>query len=266
MTHSFSYSTVNIIYQQAGAGTPVLLLHGFGEDSKVLQPLFEALQQNHLVVIPDLPGSGQSAFDAGICGSIDGMADAMLGLMRSVTTEPFVVLGHSMGGYIALSMAEKKPEVLLGFGLLHSTAFADSAEKKDTRRKAIQFIKANGSAAFLKTSIPGLFSEAFQQSNSAVVQQLVERGDSFLPEALCAYYIAMLERPDRTHVLANIMVPVLFVIGEFDKAAPMPDVMQQVHLPTLSHMHILRHTAHMGMFEEPERFNESVVQFLKDIA
>lgn len=87
-----------------------------------------------------------------------------------------------------------------------------------------------------------------------------------MPEALCAYYVAMLERPDRTAVLANATVPVLFVIGEFDKAAPMADVMQQVHLPALSHLHILKHTAHMGMFEEPERFNNSVVQFLDDIA
>lgn len=266
MTHSFSYPPVDIIYKQAGAGTPVLLLHGFGEDRQVLQPLFEQLQQQYLVVLPDLPGSGASAYDETICSCIDGMAEAMLALMQSITKEPFVVLGHSMGGYIALAMAEKHPQALRGFGLLHSTAFADSTEKKETRRKAIQFIQANGSGALLKTSIPGLFSEAFQQSHPQVVQQLVERGQSFLPEALCAYYIAMMERPDRTAVLANATVPVLFVIGEFDKAAPMADVLQQVPLPMLSHVHILKHTAHMGMFEEPERFNKSVVQFLNDIA
>jgi pimeloyl-ACP methyl ester carboxylesterase len=266
MTSSFSFPPIDISYTQAGQGTPVLLLHGFGEDSSVLPSLFDVLQQHYLVVLPDLPGSGRSAFDAGICSSIDNMADAMLALMQSITKEPFVVLGHSMGGYIALAMAEKQPQALRAFGLLHSTAFADSVEKKETRRKAIQFIQANGSGAFLKTSIPGLFSEAFQQSNLAVVQALVEKGNAFLPEALCAYYKAMMERPDRTAVLANTSVPVLFVIGEFDKAAPMPDVLQQVHLPVQSHVHILRHTAHMGMFEEPERFNKCVVQFLNDIA
>jgi pimeloyl-ACP methyl ester carboxylesterase len=244
----------------------VLLLHGFGEDSLVLQSLFEVLQQKHFVVMPDLPGSGQSAFDASICSSIDRMAEAMLALMQSITSAPFVVLGHSMGGYIALAMAEKEPQALQGFGLLHSTAFADSEEKKAMRSKAIQFIQSNGSAAFLKTSIPGLFSEAYQQSNPEVVQALVEKGNAFLPEALCAYYEAMMTRPDRTAVLTNATVPVLFVIGQFDKAAPMQDVLQQVHLPVQSHVHILKHTAHMGMFEEPEGFNNSVVQFLNDIA
>jgi pimeloyl-ACP methyl ester carboxylesterase len=266
MTSSFSFPPIDISYQQAGSGTPVLLLHGFGEDSQVLQPLFEVLQQKYMVVLPDLPGSGASAYHECICSSINQMAEAMLALMQSITSEPFVVLGHSMGGYIVLAMTEKQPQALRAWGLLHSTAFADNEEKKTTRSKAIQFIQANGSGAVLKTSIPGLFSEAFQQSNPAVVQALVEKGNAFLPEALCAYYKAMMERPDRTAVLAHAAVPVLFVIGAFDKAAPMQDVLQQVHLPAQSHVHILRHTAHMGMFEEPDRFNNCVVQFLNDVA
>jgi pimeloyl-ACP methyl ester carboxylesterase len=168
-----------------------------------------------------------------------------------------------MGGYIALAMAEQGAARLKGFGLLHSTAFADSTEKLETRRKAIAFIREYGSHAFLKTAIPGLFSESWQQAYPQAVQALVNKGASFLPEALVSYYEAMMARPDRTELLRTTTLPVLFIIGVHDKAAPMQDVLQQVSLPAISQVSILEHTAHMGMLEEPEKFHAATAHFLQ---
>lgn len=266
MTSTFTIDNTRIHFRQEGAGTPVLLLHGFGEDSGIFAGLPELLSPTNLVVLPDLPGSGPSGFSATICSSIDEMARTCLALMDSITRSPFVVMGHSMGGYIALAMAEQAPHRLQALGLLHSTAFADSSEKKETRRKAIGFIQENGASAFLKTAIPGLFSEGFAQLHPQAIEALVEKGKSFEGRALVAYYEAMLARPDRTGVLQQLDKPVLFVIGEFDKAAPMNDVLQQVPLPRQSQVNILHQSAHMGMMEEPALFNQSVVQFLNHFA
>ncbi len=265
MQHTFTFSSANIMYSITGQGPTVLVLHGFGEDHLVFHEQVMALQQHCRLVLPDLPGSGESSFDQEVCSSIDMMAMAMHALMVEVSPEPFVVLGHSMGGYIALAIAEQQPNSLKAFGLLHSSAFADSDEKKATRTKAIGFIKENGAHAFLKTAIPGLFAETFASNRPMVVNQLIEKGKTFTPEALIAYYEAMIARPDRTHVLKNASCPVLFLLGDEDKAAPMQDVLQQVHLPASSEAKILRQTGHMGMLEEPALTSSTIATFIDSL-
>eukprot|EP01035_Chromulina_nebulosa_P054599 gene54599-74806_t len=161
MEKTFQYKSDQISYREIGEGKPVLLIHGFGEDSQVWNHQIDFLQPHCRLIVPDLPGSGQSTDTSNplIAASIDTMADAILALMDSITTERFLVLGHSMGGYITLAMAQKHADRITGFGLVHSTAFADNEEKKATRRKGIGFIQKNGAAAFLETSTPGLFTE-----------------------------------------------------------------------------------------------------------
>jgi pimeloyl-ACP methyl ester carboxylesterase len=262
MQYTFTFLGSSISYSIAGSGPTVLLLHGFGEDHHVFHHQMAALQQHCRLVLPDLPGSGASSFENEICSSIETMAFAMHALMQEVCAEPFLVLGHSMGGYITLAMAAQQPSCIKAFGLLHSTAFADSDEKKATRIKSIEFIKENGGYAFLKTAIPGLFAKTFATAHEEIVNQLVEKGKSFSPDVLIAYYQAMIARPDRTHVLRNANGPVLFLLGDEDKAAPMVDMLQQVQLPEIADIKILRQTGHMGMLEQPALTTEAMLTFI----
>ena len=96
-----------------------------------------------------------------------------------------------MGGYVALAFAEKWGEMLEGFGLFHSTAFADSAEKKEVRRKGIQFIERNGPYEFLKTTIPGLFSPASRENKTELIEELLKTAHNFSGAALVSYYVSM---------------------------------------------------------------------------
>ncbi|HSC54980.1 MAG TPA: alpha/beta hydrolase [Phnomibacter sp.] len=263
MQYTFSFLGSSISYSIAGKkGPTVLLLHGFGEDHLVFHQQVDALLHHCRLVLPDLPGSGESTYAREVCSSIDTMAHAMHALMQEVCDEPFVVLGHSMGGYITLAMAEQMPSRIAAFGLLHSTAFADSEEKKTNRKKSVEFIEQNGVFPFIKTTIPGLFGEVFAADNPTVVGQLIERGRTFSPQALIAYYEAMIARPDRTRVLQSAEVPVLFLIGDIDKPAPMADVLQQVHLAKNSEVKILRNTGHMGMLEQPQLTSETITAFI----
>lgn len=265
MEKTFQYQSAEISYREIGEGKPVLLIHGFGEDSQVWNNQIDFLQKNCRMIIPDLPGSGKSKEGQPfLASSIDVMADAIFALMDVVTTERFLVLGHSMGGYIALAMAEKHPDRLTGFGLVHSTAFADNDDKKATRRKGIGFIQKNGAAAFLETATPGLFTESYKTEHPDKVEEMLELGKKSSAEALVAYYEAMIARPDRTSVLKSSFVPVLFIIGKQDKAVLPDDVLQQVHLPNVSYVHILENAAHMGMWEEKDAVNEYLLQFIKD--
>lgn len=259
-------------YRTYGEGAAiVVLVHGFGEDSSIWDNLLEPLRDFHLIV-PDLPGSGRSALQDDM--SMEGMANALQQMIVHETATVFfkegapgsvVMIGHSMGGYITLAFAEKYPQMLRGFGLFHSSSFADKEEKKETRRKGIRFIEENGAYAFLETATPNLFSANTKQEQPLLVQKQIALGHNFSDAALVSYYRSMIERPDRTAILKTTELPVLFVIGKYDNAVPMEDSLQQCYLPSLSYIHILKNTGHMGMLEEPELASGIITKFVKSI-
>jgi pimeloyl-ACP methyl ester carboxylesterase len=253
-----------IHYRIAGAGNPVVLLHGFGEDGDIWSHQVKFLQSFYQLIIPDLPGTGASELIDDM--SIEGMAECIKEIIiRELTypTEQVCVIGHSMGGYITLALAEKYPQLLNSFGLVHSSAFADSEEKKIARQKSIDFIQTNGAYDFLKTAIPGLFGDIWSPAHQTEITSLVHKRKNFTPTALVQYYRAMIARPERTAVFKNFSGPVLFIIGEHDKAVPFEQSMQQTPLLNLAYIHILRNSAHMGMWEETDKVNAAMLSFLQ---
>jgi len=167
-----------------------------------------------------------------------------------------------MGGYITLAFAEKYPGSLAAFGLFHSSAYPDTEEKKEARLKSIEFIKNNGVNAFLKTTIPNLFTPG---KHLKEIDKLIEEGKNFSPEALMQYYRAMISRPDKSEVLKKYNKPVLFLIGENDPVVPLDVSLKQCHLPRISHIHILKESARMGMVEQPGIAREKISAFLQNI-
>ena len=174
------------------------------------------------------------------------------------------LIGHSMGGYITLAFVEKYGESLSSFGLFHSSAYADSEEKKTVRRKGIAFIKEHGAFEFLKTSTPNLFSPRFKEEFPEIVKEFIQSLNNFLPESLVSYYESMIKRPDRTAVLKKTQMPVLFIMGEFDNAVPMQDSLEQSHLPERTYINILHRSGHMGMMEESDKSNRLLEEFLRE--
>lgn len=255
------YQNKNIHYRVTGEGRHVVLIHGFGEDGNIWNDLATNLQKDYTLIIPDIPGSGKSEMLEGENISIEDYAETIKAILDEENTSRCTMIGHSMGGYIILAFAEKYSGQLNGFGLFHSSAFADDGEKIQTRRKAINFINENGAYAFLQTSIPNLFSG---KEHTKEMSELIEKGKQFSAEALIQYYHAMINRPDRTVVLKNFTKPVLFIIGEKDSAIPLQASLQQCHLPQITHVHILD-TGHMGMIEQRDKTRLIVTQYLYKI-
>jgi pimeloyl-ACP methyl ester carboxylesterase len=271
--NNINWQGASIQYKVTGQGKTVVLLHGFGEDSTVWQPQIDFLEQHFHLIIPDIPGTGKSQYvpNANIETYAEILKEIISIELQKVSPTggdlegAVSLIGHSMGGYITLAFAEKYPQYLNSFGLFHSSAFADTEEKKETRKKAIGFIRNNGGYAFLKNSIPGLFTKEYYAANPAKVEALIEDAKNFTDEALIQYYEAMIARPDRTAVLKNFEHPILFLIGEHDPAVPLQSSLQQCHLPSQSHVHILSKSAHMGMLEETEKANKLLLQFLLQV-
>ncbi|WP_290791250.1 alpha/beta fold hydrolase [Flavihumibacter sp. UBA7668] len=250
-------------YTISGEGKTVVLIHGFGEDSRIWNRQVEWMQKSFKVIVPDLPGTGRTPVSVEL--TMESMAAGIKQILDKEGIKKCTLLGHSMGGYISLAFAELFPALLEGLGLLHSSAFADNETKKEARRKSIDFISKHGAGPFLEASTPNLFTEKNRISMNEQIRELTERHLYMGPAALIAFYNAMIARPDRTEILKTAPFPVLFLIGREDQAILFSDSMQQVYLPELSYIYILDKSGHMGMLEEPLLFNKALFDFLSDL-
>jgi pimeloyl-ACP methyl ester carboxylesterase len=256
-----SFQNKELSYHIHGEGQPVMLVHGFGEDHRIWDKQVPKLAQRFMLILPDLPGSGASGLTSDV--SMENLAASLHAILEKEGITSLAMMGHSMGGYITLAFAEKYPDMLKAFGLVHSTAYADTEEKKATRRKGIEFIRKNGVHEFLKTSVPNLFSDITKKERPELIETLISQYNDMDPEALAAYYEAMMQRPDRTQVLKEFTKPVLFLPGEHDTAIPFDQVMQQSNLALLSYVHVLHQSGHMGMWEEETDCTYVLEEFIK---
>lgn len=259
---TLAFRDCSLYYTISGQGNSLMLIHGFGEDSRIWDGLRNKLSENYKLIIPDLPGSGRSSMLTGKNTGTADYAETLHAIIEHEQVEQLTMVGHSLGGYITLAFAEKYSELLQAFGLFHSSAYADDEEKKAARRKAIEFIKQKGGLAFLKTSIPGMFADP--EKSKAHIDTLIQQAEQANPEVLIQYYEAMIQRPDRTSVFQTFLRPIMFILGTEDKAVPLQAGLKQSHLPAISHIHILN-SGHMGMLEQPENTLLKFTHFLSSV-
>lgn len=267
MNKEILYQAKKIFYRGIGTGEPVMLVHGFGEDGEIWHNQIEFFKNKYHLIVPDLPGSGRSEMIDDM--SMEGMAEVLHTIIHEENIDMCTVIGHSMGGYITLALVESYWNHVNAFGLFHSSAFADTEEKKQTRKKGIEFAKQHGAFEFLKTATPNLFSPNSKTQSRLLsgpnsIQELISSLSNFSTDALVSYYEAMMKRPDRTDLLKKTEKPVLFIAGEHDNAIPLNDVLKQCHLPEKSYIHVLKKSGHMGMMEEPENANRILEEFLEN--
>ena len=259
MRKEFTYQHKKVIYYTYGTGKPVMLIHGFGETAEVWKNQIEFLRDKFYLIIPELPGSGSDIIDD---MSMEGIAEVMKEILAQEKIESSIIIGHSMGGYILLALAEKYPGLIKALGLFHSSAYADPDERKAARKNTIELIQEKGVEEFAKTSVPNLYGTVTKQQNPTLIEQQIAFTRNFSAESLVSYQMAMMQRKDRTEVLRNAAVPILFVLGRFDAVIPLKDGLEQGSLADLSYFHVLENAGHVGMMEEPSETNTILLNYL----
>lgn len=259
--HTATEKFPTISYRKTGAGPALMLLHGFPASGSLWEPLVEQLAKSCTLLIPDIPGTGTSAFkDEEL--SIADFAAIVPAILDDAGIYSCVLAGHSMGGYIALAALAQYPERLRGLSLVHSTAAADDDAKKEKRAKSIALIGNGGREPFIRGMIPGLFAPGFAEAHPDVIETWTSEGLK-LPEAtLTIFYRAMMERPDRISDLRDSEVPVQFILGAADATIPPDSVLPQTKLPAISFVERYPDTGHMGMIEQPEQLAGDLQKFV----
>lgn len=250
-----------ICYAEEGQGEhTVILLHGFCGSSAYWDDVVPLLSEACRCIVPDLRGHGRTDAPKGAY-SIDGMADDVLKLMNELNITRAAVLGHSMGGYVALSLAERYPDQFSAVGLIHSTAHPDTAEAKDKRLQAVSTIENKGITAFIDGLVPGLFAPEHLEKMPDQVLKVRELGYKTPPQGASGAALAMRERPDRRDVLSATSLPVLLVAGEKDQLIPV-DRTFTAEGPHVQHT-IIAGAGHMSMLEAPAELAKVITGFVK---
>ncbi len=238
----------------------VILLHGFCENRSMWNTVVSALKTNftdyHAV---DLPGFGANK---DCVDSVERMSDFVFSYMDNHQILDAIIIGHSMGGYVALEMLSKQPNRINGIGLIHSHAASDTEEKKDNRKKLISFIERNGEKAFLHQFTKQLI--ATQNADTNRLNQVNKLVEGTRPEAIISASKAMIKRTDHTNTL-SVDIPFLWIIGKEDAFMPYTSVMRQAKLCLTAEIHLLDNVGHLSMYEAPEQTQDIIAGFVESV-
>jgi pimeloyl-ACP methyl ester carboxylesterase len=250
----------DIFYRERGEGNPLIFIHGFPMHQAVWDDFGERFTNVYTVITLDLPGFGKSPV-LPYSFSLDQVAEQILNHLAEKEIRDSVVIGHSLGGYVGLSMIQKRPDLFSGIGLFHSTAYADSTEKKESREKVLEFVAKNGAPAFTTNFIAPLFANPQHPGIETVKKIAVQSSGA----AVVGYTMAMRDRQDQTKTLKNFKKPTLFLGGDKDPGIPPETISRQAANCQHPEIHILRDVAHMGMFEKPAEAAAKIKGFLNKI-
>lgn len=258
--HTVLANGLEIAYERAGDGPPLVLVHGAAFDSRSWRPQVDALAGEFTVVAWDEPGAGRSSdLPAGF-----GLADyaiSLAALIEALGLGPAHVAGLSWGGTVAQELYRLRPELVTTLVLAGSYAGWKGslpAEEVRARVEGVRQMLAAPAGDFDPT-LPGLFAG---DPPREFVPLLEEIAAGVRPESLRAQLAAMAEA-DQRDLLPRIAVPTLLIWGELDARSPLGVARRFEEAIPDAELAVLSGCGHVSNLEAPERFNEAVRQFCR---
>jgi pimeloyl-ACP methyl ester carboxylesterase len=234
---------------------PLVLVHGYPLDHSIWQALVSLLENDFDLILPDLRGFGDSQV-AGADFTIADCAADVAGLLDQLKIKHAAVVGHSMGGYVALAFARAYPNRLSGLGLVSSQPFADTPEKQAGRYQEAQAILAHGVREVAESMSAKLSARPDLQ---AWLKQLILHQQ---PAGLAGALRAMAERPDSTPLLSGFELPLVVVHGTADALIPVERARSVKEAVPAASLTEIPQAGHMPMMENPQKTAEALKALL----
>jgi pimeloyl-ACP methyl ester carboxylesterase len=257
----------NIAYVDEGTGPPVLLIHGFPLDHTMWDAQIAVLSQRARVIAPDLRGFGQSPLAAGDGErgiSMEAYADDLAELLDKLAVgEPIVLVGFSMGGYVAWQFVRKYGDRLRALVQCDTRAKADTEEARAGRIKMAENVAEWGSGRVAEMMGPKLFAPATFDTKPDVVAAVRKVVDATPPAGIAAAQRGMAARPDVTSSLSTIKLPTLVLVGEHDAISPPAEMKEIAAAIPGADFVVVPGAGHMTTMEEPEAVNSALSHFIE---
>ena len=209
------------------------------------------LKKDYTIHVPELPGHGKQDY----CG--EETIEAIASSVASRIPDNSVVVGHSMGGYVAVSIAKLFPEKVNSLCLFHSRAGEDEPEKKLNRDRAIIAAQKN-KGLYVQTLISGLFNPTLKDLYYRVINAQISEAKKMKTEAIVGSLLAMKHRPDHKEFMKNRSFPLYYFLGGADPVLPINIVKEEISFLPGSVAHIADKAGHMGHFESTREAQEFI--------
>lgn len=250
-------------YEETGEGIPVLCLPPFPFDHRIWR-CQQVLGDSARLIRPDLRGTGKSSLTDGPY-TMELLASDMLALLDHLRLERAVVMGVSMGVYVAFALAASHAERLCGLILADSRAQADSPETAERRRRTVEDLRREGTA-MLRDRVNDLLAASTLRDRPELVEELQREAREQPPEGLAQITLGMAARPERVTLLPHITLPTLVVCGEEDRVSPPEGMREMAALIPGAGFRLIPRAGHLSPREQPDAFNLAVREFLQNIA
>ena len=256
---SFLYRGINISYTDDGTGEVLILLHGFLETKNIWEPFISHFTQSHRLITIDLLGHGETGC-LGYIHTMEQMTDSVIVLLENLSIKKCIILGHSMGGYVALAFAEKRPDFIVKLGLINSTSQKDSMERKQNRDRAILAVKDNPKR-FIRMGIPNLFSPDNLEVYSEAIAHITEEALKTPVQGIIAALEGMKIRPERSSFLTNLNRPKLMIASKKDPVLDFKALKKEAKEAKMNL--IVLPDGHMSFVENKIEFLHQIMRFIE---
>lgn len=250
---------VNIAYEDVGAGPGVLFLHGFPLNGRMWSPVKAALSDAYRLIIPDLRGMGESEATSTTATMADYADDAAALLNHLGIREPVVVVGLSMGGYIAFEFHHRHRARVRALGLVDTRSEGDSPEGAKGRAEQAKRVLAEGSNVVADAMKDKVFGPNVDSALKETWHRIMADTS---PKGVAAALEALRNRTDFTPTLGQIDVPTLIVVGEQDAITPPAGARAMQAAIRGSVLEVIPGAGHVPPLEQPAAFARVIRKFL----
>jgi 3-oxoadipate enol-lactonase len=240
-----------INYKVNGDKQALILLHGFGLNLHIWEPVHVFLPRDIKCITIDLPGHGKSYLPHGMC-SMDQMAEDVVRLMDALNIGDATIAGHSMGGYVALAFAQHYPDRLHALGLITTNASPDSLGKRENRLHEMELVQQQGSIVVAESLAPRLSKDEHMVAAMRVMITATH------PQGIVSAGLGMADRPDRIGMLQNLHRLVLVVAGSEDMITPLSASEEMAYAAPSGKLLVIPGTGHLPMLETPRQLAEAL--------
>lgn len=255
------YKDVTVVFRDEGQGIPVLFLHGYLESSEIWLSFISGLSGKGRMILIDLPGHGESGI-AGKVHTMDFMAEVVKHVLDQLEVDQCILVGHSMGGYVALAFLARYSERLKALSLFHSHPLADTAETKANREREIGLIREGRKELIYNVNIPKAFADENLEKFRDAIDFARDIARKTPDSGIIAVLNGMMQRPDSREILQNCPVPFLWILGKKDNYIPCETMIEKIILPEKGTVALLDHSGHMGFMEERDRSVSIMLDFI----
>ena len=259
MQKSITFKNANLSFSDEGKGTAIVLIHGFLENSTMWDTIKPTLSKRNRVVAIDLLGHGKSDC-LGYVHTMELFSEAIEAVLKHLKLRKYILVGHSLGGYVCLQLAKKYPTKIKGLCLLNSTSNEDSEERKKLRFRANKMIQ-NNFTNMVRMSFVNLFGEESRKTFKTEINVALQEALQTPIQGYMAANEGMRIRENNNAVLAKNSFKKLIISGKKDPVLNLETSLQEAK-KTNTEIVVLK-GGHMSHIENKEELITTLKAFIK---